>query len=91
MIRHDHLVTALDELLEKLEQGDAVVAEEASQRALALFASTPMAGDDERLRPRYERCQLAMTALYERLTRELKETATSSRAGKAYAERANGG
>jgi hypothetical protein len=83
--RHDHLVSALDLLLAKLEQGDAVAAEVASQAALSLFAATPSPGADERLGPLYERCRLAMAALSARLDREVKETATSTRAGRAYA------
>lgn len=87
MSRHDHLAAALDRLLEQLEQGDAVAAEAASQRALELFATTPAANDDPRLRPAYDRCRTAIDTLYARLNRELKESAVSSRAGKAYADR----
>jgi hypothetical protein len=83
--QHDHLLAALDDVLDKLEHGDAVVAGEASQRALELFASTPSPGEDERLRPRYEKCLLAIAALQERLVRELNQSATSTRAGRAYA------
>ncbi len=84
--RHDHLLAALTEILELLELGHVEAAQPAVERALEAFAATPSPASDARLLPIFQRAQALATSTHARLGSELRTTATTIRAGRAYAE-----
>jgi hypothetical protein len=86
MTRHDHLVSALTEIVELLELGNIEAAQPAMQRTVDAFAATPSAAADERVLPIFQRARDLALATHARLANELRTTATTIRAGRAYAE-----
>jgi hypothetical protein len=82
--RHDGVFDALLALEGRLAAEDAQGADEATDRVLELLARATDPAADTRLRPAFVRCQALADALKAKLAAQLKESATSHRAARAY-------
>jgi exonuclease VII small subunit len=81
---HQHLVDALERLIEELQHQDAPTTAASSTEALALFRATPSPAEDPRVIPLFQRALALAEERQRTLQQNLREVATSSRAATAY-------
>lgn len=83
-VAHDHLLEVFKDIQQQLEQKDAVAAELATAKLLALLRTTADPAADPRLVPIFLYCQKLAHALKASMEEQLQSLATSQRAAHAY-------
>ncbi len=88
-VRHERLFTALSDLYERLKRRELEAVANDVEEVVKLFADTPTARDDDRLRVLHAQCTKLAAELSTQVVAELKSNAVSRRATAAYNDHPN--